>query len=109
MSFTRKRSKFEELNVQLLGISASNSFSQKTYADSLKLPFPLLSDWPHLRVIRKYGVLMHAGEAKRPMANGSYFLIDKQGIVRGKWMNPHREVLPSDPFLEMARELEKNF
>ena len=93
--------------MQLLGISASNRFSQKTYADSLKLPFPLLSDFPDLKVIRKYGVLMRVGEAKRPMADGSYLLIDKQGIVRGKWMNPHLEVLPSDPFLEMAQELEK--
>jgi peroxiredoxin len=95
--------------VQLLGISASNRFSQKTYADSLKLPFPLLSDFPDLKVIRKYGVLKRVGEAKRPMANGSYLLIDKQGIVRGKWMNPHLEVLPSGPFLEMAQELEKKF
>jgi len=95
--------------VQLLGISASNRFSQKTYADSLKLPFPLLSDFPDLKVIRKYGVLKRVGEAKRPMANGSYLLIDKQGIVRGKWTNPHLEVLPSGPFLEMAQELEKKF
>jgi peroxiredoxin len=102
-------SKFEKLNVQVLGISASHPFSQKSYADSLKLPFPLLSDWPHLRVIRKYSVLTHVGEAKRPMGNGSYLLIDKQGIVRGKWMNPKMEVLPSDPFLEAARELEKKF
>ena len=93
--------------MQLLGISASNRFSQKTYADSLKLPFPLLSDFPDLKVIRKYGVLKRVGEAKRPMADGSYLLIDKQGIVRGKWMNPHLEVLPSGPFLEMAQELEK--
>ena len=95
--------------MQLLGISASNRFSQKTFADSLKLPFPLLSDFPDLKVIRKYGVLKRVGEAKRPMANGSYLLIDKQGIVRGKWMNPHLEVLPSGPFLEMAQELEKKF
>lgn len=95
--------------MQLLGISASNRFSQKTYADSLKLPFPLLSDFPDLKVIRKYGVLKRVGEAKQPMANGSYLLIDKQGIVRGKWMNPHLEVLPSGPFLEMAQELEKKF
>ena len=37
-------SRFEALNVQILGISANNTFSQKTFADSLKLPYPLLSD-----------------------------------------------------------------
>jgi peroxiredoxin len=100
-------SAFEKLNVQLLGISASNPFSQKTFADSLKLPYPLLSDYPDLTVIRQYGVLTHKGAAKRPMAKGSYFLIDKAGIVRGVWMHPpEMEVFPSNPFLQAARELE---
>ncbi len=45
--------------MQVLGIGASNPFSQKTYADSLKLPYPLLSDYPDLKVIRQYGVLTH--------------------------------------------------
>jgi peroxiredoxin len=100
--------KFEKLNVQLLAIGASNPFSQKTFADSMQLPYPLLSDYPDLKVIRQYGVLTHKGEAKRPMAKGSYFLIDKEGILRGVWMHPEgMEVFPSDPFLQMARELEE--
>jgi peroxiredoxin len=95
--------------VQLLGISASNPFSQKTFADSLKLTYPLLSDYPDMEVIRQYGVLKYEGEAKTPMAKGAFFLIDKQGIIRGVW-TPHVEegsVFPSDPFLEVARGLEE--
>jgi peroxiredoxin len=95
--------------VQLLGISASNPFSQKTFADSLKLTYPLLSDYPDLKVIRQYGMLQYVGEAKRPMAKGAFFLIDKQGIIRGVW-TPHVEegsIFPSDPFLEVARGLEE--
>ena len=100
--------KFEQLNVQVLGIGASNPFSQKTYADSLKLSYPLLSDHPDLQVIQQYGVLKHEGEAKTPLAKGSYFLIDKQGILRGIWMHPTgQDVFPSDPFLEMAQQLEQ--
>lgn len=95
--------------MELLGISASNPFSQKTFADSLKLPYPLLSDFPDMEVIRNYDVLKHVGEAKRPMAKPSYFLIDKQGIVRGKWMQTSPDVFPNDTFLEVARELEKKF
>jgi AhpC/TSA family len=45
------------VNVQILGISANHFFSQKTFVESLKLPYPLLSDFPDLRVIRCYGVL----------------------------------------------------
>jgi peroxiredoxin len=95
------------LHAQLLGISASNPFSQKTFADSLKLSYPLLSDYPDLEVIRQYGVLKRVGKAKRPTAMGSYFLIDKQGIVRGVWINPPGEVFPSKPFLEVAQGLER--
>lgn len=95
--------------MQLLGISASNPFSQKTFADSLKLSYPLLSDYPDMKVIRKYGVLMRIGEEKRPMARPSYFLIDKQGIVRGSWIQTTKDVFPSDTFLEVAQELEKKF
>lgn len=102
-------SKFENLNVQLLGISASNPFSQKTFADSLKLPYPLLSDYPDLKVIRKYEVLKRVGEAKQPIAKPSYFLIDKQGIVQGKWIQTSSEVFPNEPFIELARELENKF
>jgi peroxiredoxin len=50
-------SKFQDLNVQILGISADNPFAQKTFADSLKLPYPLLSDFPDRKVIRSYGIL----------------------------------------------------
>ena len=43
---TRKAdySKFQDLNVQILAISSGNPFSQKALADSLQLPYPLLSD-----------------------------------------------------------------
>ena len=99
-------SKFEKLNVQILGVSASNPFSQKTFADSMNLPYPLLSDYPDLEVIHRYGVLKRIGAAKRPMARGAYFLIDKEGIVRGRWYNPPKEVYPSAPFLKAAREIE---
>jgi peroxiredoxin len=98
-------SKFEELNVKIVGIGATNPFSQKTYADSLKLPYPLLSDYPDLKVIRRYGVLTRIGEVNRPVARGMYFLIDKEGIVRGRWPNPPEQVVPSEPFLEKAREI----
>lgn len=95
--------------MQLLGISASNPFSQKTFADSLKLSYPLLSDYPDMKVIRKYGVLIRIGEEKRPMAQPSYFLIDKQGIVRGTWIQTTKNVFPSDTFLEVVQHLEKKF
>jgi peroxiredoxin Q/BCP len=96
-------SKFRELNVQLLGVSANHQFSQKTMADSLKLPYPLLSDFPDLKAIRSYGVLHPSGI----FAERAFFLIDKEGIVRGKWGGEPYDVFPTEPILEAARELAK--
>ena len=100
-------SKFHELNVQILGISANNAFSQSTFADSLALPYPLLSDYPDLKVIREYGVLQHyVLDPDRLRARRAFFLIDKEGVVQGKWLPEKQAALfESDPMLQRAREL----
>ena len=97
-------SKFEKLNVQLLGISANNPFSQKMYATSMQLSYPLLSDHPDLGVTQRYGMVKRIGKAQQPVARGAYFLIDKQGIIRGKWINPPGELFPNATLLKAARE-----
>jgi len=89
--------------VQILGISANNPFSQKTFADSLQLPFPLLSDFPDLKTIRSYGGLSQ--EFSLTIAQRYFFLVDLQGIVRGKWRGTSTDVFPTEPILKVAREL----
>ena len=97
--------KFEALNVQLMAISANNPFSQQMFAASLHLPFPLVSDHPDLKVIQHYGVLKHLGEANVPVARGAVFLVDKHGIIRGKWLRPPGDVFPNDELLEAAHTI----
>ena len=97
--------KFEKLDVQILAISSMNTFSQKMFAASLKLPYPLLSDYPDLKMIQHYGLLTHVGQARQPVAQGSYLLIDKKGIIRGKWLKPPGEVFPNDVLLKAAHEI----
>jgi len=92
-------SRFQELNVQNLGIGASNPFSQKTMADSLKLPYPLLSDFPKLETIRGYGVL-HSDQIT---ARRAVFLVDQQGIVKAKWLFDAE--FPTQPALEAVRAI----
>jgi peroxiredoxin len=89
--------------VQILGISANAPFSQQTFADSLKLPFPLLSDFPERKVIRSYGVL----NEKAMVANRSFFLIDPQGMIRKKWLieNPAETVVYSPRLLKDIEEI----
>ena len=90
--------RFQALGIQNLGISANATFSQQTFADSLKLPFPLLSDFAERKVIRSFGVF----NEKLMIANRSFFLIDPQGVLRKKWIieNPATTVVYSPTLLK---------
>jgi len=95
--------RFEALNVQILAVSANSTFSQQTFAESMKLPFPLLSDFPDRRVIRAYGVFNERIMA----ATRTFFLIDPNGAIRKKWTleNPATTVVYSDSVLRGIEEI----
>jgi len=84
-------------------VSANTTFSQQTFAESLKLPYPLLSDFPDRKVIRAYGVL----NEKAMIAIRTFFLIDRQGVIRKKWVidNPTTTVVYSDTLLRDIRAI----
>ena len=101
----------------MLGISINHVFSQKSFAASLELPYPLLSDYPHGKAIQAYGVGYHEGQAGRLYARQTFVLIDKEGIVRGLWtqrpVNPDEVFAPdpvfsSKPILDLARKIVKS-
>jgi peroxiredoxin Q/BCP len=93
--------RFEALGVQILGVSADNTFPQQTFAESLKLPYPLLSDFPARKVIRAYGIL----NEQTMTAIRTFFLIDPHGIIRKKWVlaNPSTDVVYS---LTLLKDIE---
>ena len=106
--------KFQALDVQVLAISLDHAYSQASFAQSLGLSFPLLSDFPHGRTVRAYGIDYYEGEAKRLYARPSFFLIDQEGILRGYWgqrpRNPDEILAPdplvsSEPILEVAQAI----
>jgi peroxiredoxin len=105
---------FLALGIQVLGISINHPYSQKAFAKSLELPYPLLSDYPDGKTIRAYGVDYREGQAQRLHAQQAFFLIDQAGIVRGYWgqrpVNPDEVWAPdplfsSQPILALAQEL----
>jgi alkyl hydroperoxide reductase subunit AhpC len=63
----------------------------------------LLSDFPDRKVIRAYGVL----NEKAMIANRTLFLIDRQGVIRRKWIieNPATTVVYSDKILRDIEEV----
>jgi mycoredoxin-dependent peroxiredoxin len=90
--------RFAALGIQNLAVSANTTFSQQTSAQSLGLPYPLLSDFPDRKVIRSYGVLNET----TMVAYRSFFLIDPQGVILKKWVieNPTTTVVSSEPLLK---------
>ena len=81
-------------------------FSQKAFADFLKLNFPLLSDFPDLKTIQAYGVL--SPNPERKLAQRSYFIVDKAGVVRYKRILKQGEPLISnEELVEQVKKLPK--
>jgi peroxiredoxin len=75
------------------------------------LPYPLLSDL-YLKAARAYGVVYGATGAKVDYpglegrgAGRAFFLVDKEGIIRGKWVGEDMAVFPNETLLKAAREL----
>lgn len=69
----------------------------------MKLPFPLLSDFPDRKVIRAYGIL----NERAMIANRTFFFIDRQGVIRKKWIveNPTATVVYSEGLLREIEEV----
>lgn len=69
--------KFQESGAKVFAISTDNTPSQKAFATSLDLSFPLLSDFLDRKVSQAYGVyLPNAG-----IANRVTFVIDENGKI----------------------------
>jgi peroxiredoxin len=84
-----------------VGISANVRFSQQAFADFLKLNYPLLSD-ADVKTMAAYGVL----NAERRLAQRSYFIVDKQGIIRyKKLLVPKEPLVPNEVLLEEIKKI----
>ena len=71
--------RFQNDEVQILGISTDPTFTLKAWAKAERYEFPLLTDfWPHGAIAQAYGVF----NDKAGMAVRGTFLIDTEGVVR---------------------------
>ena len=82
----------------------NHPLSQKAFSDYLKLNLPLLSDFPEGKAAQAYGVF----NSDRRLAVRSYFIVDKQGVVRYKKVLKQGDPLVSnDDLLAEAKKLGK--
>ena len=94
----------EKLDAQVVGISVNDPFSLKGFHEDNALNFPLLSDYTR-EAIKIYGVELHnfAGLNGYTVAKRSIFVIDKEGILRWKWVSENPGIEPD--YAEIQRQL----
>lgn len=111
MAFQLDLPKFEAANAQVLGISVDFNAANTVFAEKLGLRFPLLSDTRRV-MTRAYGVLNDDPAAANDAriagylrAKRSWFIIDKEGIIRYAKVEDPRGIMPNDDLLEALEKL----
>ena len=92
------------IGAQVVAVSVDAPFSNKAFADTNKLTFPILSDYSR-NTIRQYGGVHDdfAGMKGYSAAKRSAFVLDKNGIVKYAWISENPGVEP--PYDEMKKAL----
>src|SRR5215469_9184467 len=75
-NFQQNLERLEAADTQVLGVSMDSPFSNKAWAEQIKVTFPLLSDLGG-EVTRQYGLY----NEKRKIGRRVNFLIDKDGKI----------------------------
>jgi peroxiredoxin len=95
-------SKFAAVDAEIVGVSMNHPLSQKAFSDFLKLNFPLLTDFPDGKTSQAYGVF----NAERRLAQRSYFIVDKQGVIRYvKVLAPKEPLVENDALIAEVKKL----
>ncbi len=100
------RDGFQTINVQIVGISVNDPWSNKGFAEHNKLTFPLLSDYTR-DVVRMYNVFHNdfGGLKGYTAAKRSVFILDNNGVIAYKWVteDPGKE----PPYEDLKKAVEK--
>lgn len=107
IAFSDRASEFEQLGVQLLGVSVDSHFSHLAWRNTPRtdgglgqINYPLVADL-NKQIAQSYGVLLAGGIALRGL-----FLIDKTGVVRHEVINDLPLGRSVDEALRMVKALQ---
>ena len=94
------------LDAEVIGVSVDAPFSNKAWADQNKVTFPILSDYSR-EMVNAFGCYHEdfAGMGGYTAAKRSVFIIDKEGVIRYKWISDDPGVEPN--YDEIKAELKK--
>ncbi|NIQ98529.1 MAG: redoxin domain-containing protein [Desulfuromonadales bacterium] len=87
-AFQSDIARFEDLNAQVLGVSADSLETHREFADELDLDFPLISDDGTIRKLYGSGRLT--------------YLIDRDGIIRAI----HKGMPENDALIRQIEEID---
>lgn len=104
-TFRDSMSKFNALDANVVGISVDSPFSNKSFKESNKLNFPILSDYSR-NGVRTYGIELEnfAGLRGYTAAQRAVFVLDKNGVVRSKWVAENPGLEPN--YEQVSKEVE---
>ncbi len=104
-TFRDRFDSFNSMNAQVLGISVDGIFAQKAFSDANNLNFPLLSDYQR-EVGAAYGVSLpnFAGMEGYTASERAVFVVDKEGVVKFKWVGENPGVEPD--YDEVQRQVD---
>ena len=81
---------FNSMNAQVIGITVDPPFAQKAWTDQNNVNYPFLSDF-NREVVNQYDLAFPnlAGMEGYVAANRAVLVLDKEGVVRYKWVAPN--------------------
>ena len=102
-AFRDSLARLSDLKAQVVGVSVNDPFSNKGFAERNLLTFPLLSDY-NREVIRLFGIELtdFAGLKGYSVAKRSVFILDKDGVVRYRWVSEDPGAEPNYREIENA-------
>ena len=105
-TFRDALSNLEALDAQVVGVSVNDPFSNKAFHEMNMLNFPLLCDY-NREVVKMYDVFHEdfAGLKGYTAAKRSVFILDREGVIRYRWVSENPGVEPD--YAEVEAELGK--
>jgi peroxiredoxin len=94
-TFRDSMSEFNSINARVVGISVDSPFAQKAFVDANGLNFPLYSDFSR-HAVRAFGIEdpNFSGGLLPGVAKRSVFVVDRDGVVRWRWVSDNPGVEP---------------
>ncbi len=105
-TFRDSLSKFSSLDANVVGISVDSPFSNKSFKEANKLNFAILSDY-NRDGVKAYGIELEnfAGLKGYTAAQRAVFILDKDGVIKSKWIAENPGLEPNYDWV--SREVEK--